>query len=413
MFDDAAASSARRRCRVACCCSPDATRRRRSRSACGADGRGTVDGRGRPRPRGAARIGGRGVEAGRDRRPTFRSTTCARAVGRCRRGRPSDGGGRSVKLSKPFVGSAGLAAVLAELDGQDGALRDAHVVRERALLARSRRRLVARRPRASTRRRGRRRGSSRHDCAPPGSTSLRIDAGLQSRVEGLVRPDRPASSFPTGPTPWSSSRPVTDGGSPSRAPPITTAAARSWSPRPQPSYSRSCCSWSRSALGTPPAAAPAAARNRAFLVAICTRMRCSRDQDVTGRSFRTGDEPGGERTSESRTTSAPAAVSVAAESGPVATATVVAARGVPARDVGDGVAHVDRRAMLAQCRRPCRRRSAGLRPRRPRGRRARGTPARCAPPSRSRRRAAAAARTAAIASRAPGSSVVPGTPSSR
>lgn len=48
--------------------------------------------------------------------------------------RPSDGGGSTVKLSKPFTGDAGLASVLAELDGKDGALRDAHVVRERALM---------------------------------------------------------------------------------------------------------------------------------------------------------------------------------------------------------------------------------------------------------------------------------------
>jgi hypothetical protein len=48
--------------------------------------------------------------------------------------RASGGGGSTVKLSKPFVGSAGLASVLAELDGKDGALRDAHIVRERALL---------------------------------------------------------------------------------------------------------------------------------------------------------------------------------------------------------------------------------------------------------------------------------------
>jgi hypothetical protein len=48
--------------------------------------------------------------------------------------RPAPGGGAALQLSKPFVGGAGLASVLAELDGRDGALRDVHVVRERALL---------------------------------------------------------------------------------------------------------------------------------------------------------------------------------------------------------------------------------------------------------------------------------------
>jgi hypothetical protein len=43
-------------------------------------------------------------------------------------------GGATVRLSKPFTGGAELASVLADLDGRDGALRDAHVVRERALL---------------------------------------------------------------------------------------------------------------------------------------------------------------------------------------------------------------------------------------------------------------------------------------
>ena len=48
--------------------------------------------------------------------------------------RPSDGGGSSVQLSKGFTGGEGLASVLAELDGERGALRDAHVGRERSLL---------------------------------------------------------------------------------------------------------------------------------------------------------------------------------------------------------------------------------------------------------------------------------------
>lgn len=48
--------------------------------------------------------------------------------------RPSEGGGSTAKLSKGFTGGAGLASVLAELDGEGGALRDPHVVRERALL---------------------------------------------------------------------------------------------------------------------------------------------------------------------------------------------------------------------------------------------------------------------------------------
>jgi hypothetical protein len=44
------------------------------------------------------------------------------------------GGGASIALSKGFTGGAGLASVIAELDGRDGALRDVHVVRARALL---------------------------------------------------------------------------------------------------------------------------------------------------------------------------------------------------------------------------------------------------------------------------------------
>jgi hypothetical protein len=48
--------------------------------------------------------------------------------------RPVEGGGSAITLSKGFTGSAGLASVLAELDGKDGALRDVRIVRERALL---------------------------------------------------------------------------------------------------------------------------------------------------------------------------------------------------------------------------------------------------------------------------------------
>jgi hypothetical protein len=48
--------------------------------------------------------------------------------------RSASDGGASIELSKPFTGAAGLASVLSELDGRDGALRDAQVVRERALL---------------------------------------------------------------------------------------------------------------------------------------------------------------------------------------------------------------------------------------------------------------------------------------
>jgi hypothetical protein len=47
---------------------------------------------------------------------------------------PADGGGATIALSKPFTGGAGLAAVLAEVDGREGALRDVHVARTRALL---------------------------------------------------------------------------------------------------------------------------------------------------------------------------------------------------------------------------------------------------------------------------------------
>jgi hypothetical protein len=48
--------------------------------------------------------------------------------------RPDSGGGASIALSKGFVGGTGLASVLAELDGRDGAVRDVRVVRSRALL---------------------------------------------------------------------------------------------------------------------------------------------------------------------------------------------------------------------------------------------------------------------------------------
>jgi hypothetical protein len=48
--------------------------------------------------------------------------------------RPVEDGGASISLSKGFTGGAGLASVLAELDGRDGALRDARVVRTRSLL---------------------------------------------------------------------------------------------------------------------------------------------------------------------------------------------------------------------------------------------------------------------------------------
>jgi hypothetical protein len=48
--------------------------------------------------------------------------------------RPVANGGASISLSKDFTGGAGLASVLAELDGRDGALRDVHVVRTRSLL---------------------------------------------------------------------------------------------------------------------------------------------------------------------------------------------------------------------------------------------------------------------------------------
>ena len=43
-------------------------------------------------------------------------------------------GGASIELSKPFAGATGLTAVLNELDGRGGALRQVDVVRERALL---------------------------------------------------------------------------------------------------------------------------------------------------------------------------------------------------------------------------------------------------------------------------------------
>jgi hypothetical protein len=48
--------------------------------------------------------------------------------------RSTSDGGASIELSKPFTGEVGLASVLSELDGPDGALRDARVVRDRALL---------------------------------------------------------------------------------------------------------------------------------------------------------------------------------------------------------------------------------------------------------------------------------------
>jgi hypothetical protein len=48
--------------------------------------------------------------------------------------RSSADGGAALQLSKSFTGGAGLASVLAQLDGSGGALRDAHVVRDRALL---------------------------------------------------------------------------------------------------------------------------------------------------------------------------------------------------------------------------------------------------------------------------------------
>lgn len=48
--------------------------------------------------------------------------------------RPDSGGGASIALSKGFVGGTGLASVLADLDGREGALRDVRVVRSRTLL---------------------------------------------------------------------------------------------------------------------------------------------------------------------------------------------------------------------------------------------------------------------------------------
>ena len=43
-------------------------------------------------------------------------------------------GGAALSLSKPFAGRGGLAAVLAEVDGRDGALRDVKTMRTRSLL---------------------------------------------------------------------------------------------------------------------------------------------------------------------------------------------------------------------------------------------------------------------------------------
>ena len=48
--------------------------------------------------------------------------------------RPVANGGTAISLSNSFSGETGLAAVLAELDGRDGALRDARIVRTRSLL---------------------------------------------------------------------------------------------------------------------------------------------------------------------------------------------------------------------------------------------------------------------------------------
>jgi hypothetical protein len=48
--------------------------------------------------------------------------------------RPAAAGGASIALSKGFTGGAGLASVIAELDGRNGALRDVRVVRARAIL---------------------------------------------------------------------------------------------------------------------------------------------------------------------------------------------------------------------------------------------------------------------------------------
>jgi hypothetical protein len=48
--------------------------------------------------------------------------------------RPTANGGSAISLSKDFTDQAGLAAALADLDGRNGALRDAHVVRTRSLL---------------------------------------------------------------------------------------------------------------------------------------------------------------------------------------------------------------------------------------------------------------------------------------
>ena len=48
--------------------------------------------------------------------------------------RSTSDGGASIQLSKPFTGEVALASVLRDLDGPNGALRDAQVVRDRALL---------------------------------------------------------------------------------------------------------------------------------------------------------------------------------------------------------------------------------------------------------------------------------------
>lgn len=48
--------------------------------------------------------------------------------------RATANGGSAISLSKSFTDQAGLAAALADLDGRNGALRDAHVVRTRSLL---------------------------------------------------------------------------------------------------------------------------------------------------------------------------------------------------------------------------------------------------------------------------------------
>jgi hypothetical protein len=48
--------------------------------------------------------------------------------------RATANGGAAISLTKGFSGTAGLASVLAELDGRHGALRDARVVRSRSLV---------------------------------------------------------------------------------------------------------------------------------------------------------------------------------------------------------------------------------------------------------------------------------------